>query len=1099
MNIYHHWKRMAHSVDERLKGRTKWLTLVASGFFVLMAQLYARDAKAQSLTIRADRQPLETVLKEVKKQSGYDVLYNPKVLSRQADPVTVNIIKASLQAALREIFKGQTKLEYLIDQKSILVKAKNITKQADPDQQETVKGHVTDSLGNPLAGVTVSVEGTGLKTITDQKGYYELSGARKGTEIRFTSIGYKPAISVVNRDRIDIVLSAQQSIIDEAIVMGYGTTSKRYSTGSIDKISAEDIERQPVSNPLATLAGRIPGLFITQQNGLPGSNFSVMIRGRNSIAQGNAPIYLIDGVPYGNENLAQNSMIFANSPFNAINPADIESIEVLKDADATAIYGSRGANGVILITTKKAKSSQTSLESNVYQGWGTVTKTMEMMNTEEYLAMRRRAFENDKVEPTESNAYDLLVWNNERNRDWTKFVVGNTAKTTNAQIKLNMGTESTRISWSNNYYKETTVLPTDNGLKRFNTTLSASHKSQKDIFLVDLLANYSKEDNKLIRQNSIMNNSFLQPNAPDPISENGDLNFREGGFKFANPLAVFRQGYDAITDRLTLHANPQYKITSSLKAKLDIGYNLMLYDEYSSVPIASQDPADNPTGSATKANSSLNTLIAEPQLLFNKVINKNHSIDAIIGATWQKSDIEKGRINGNGYTNDDFLRFMSTAVAANITTTNSIEKYRYQAIFARANYKYKNRYILNGALRRDGSSRFGKKQQYAIFGSIGGAWIFSEEQFMQSLRPVLSFGKIRGTYGVTGNDQIGNYQYLDIWNSPLRSYLGQLTLEPTRLPNPYYAWETNRKFNIAADLGFFNEKLLLTAEYYRNISDNQLLHNQLPTQTGFYSILENFAGKVENTGLELSINTNQINKPDFSWSTSLNLTIPRNKLLAFPGLESSNFVNTLVIGEPLSIQKGLVYKGIDPLKGIYTFEDKDGDGVFTNKDYVIIGYTDPKMYGGFQNNIRYKGITLDFLFQFVKQTGRHPIYSKGLSAGMIENAPKKLVSNSWEKEGDISQFQKYSQAYGEAFDAAFYASISELAFTNTTYIRLKNLSLSLAIPKQIVNKMKMKNWDVYFQAQNLLTISPLDSDPEVQSSVSLPPLRMITIGTKINF
>lgn len=1068
-------------------------------FFVLLtiSNLFA-TVSAQDITITVKNAPIKAVFNEIKKQSGYQFFYNNSDIIG-AKPVTANLKKANIKVVLDYCLKEQPFSYEIVDQ-TIVIKRKSsgvIDKITSFLKNLRITGKVLDEDGQALSGATVSVKGTDQLTVTNQQGNFNLENVTEGTLLLVSFMGYE-TLEVKAKDNIVIKLVKSISKLDEVQVIAYGTTTQRLSTGSVSTVRASDIEKQPVSNPLATLQGRVPGLVITQRNGLPGSNFSVQIRGQNSMQQGSEPFYIVDGVPYISENLAQNSLLFANSPLNNLSPSDIESIEILKDADATAIYGSRGANGVILITTKKAKAGNTTIDASFYSGFGKVTRSLDFMNTQQYIEMRYEAFKNDNVTPTTENAYDLLAWDNTRYTDWKRELTGETAKSTNAQIRLSGGSDLTKISFNTTYYKETTVFPGSFADKRITADLNASHRSKDNKFNFIIRAGYGSETSNLMRQNLASSTSLI-PNTPSVYDNTGKLNFSENGFSFTNPIARLMEKYGGVTDRLTTNTNISYKILPQLTLKTNMGYNFMQYDERALIPIASQDPTLDPTGTSVIANNRIKLLIVEPQLEYEINFGNKNKIQLLTGATWQTSKNTRTRTSGSGFTNDDFLNFISVSTAPTITTSNGFNQYNYQAVFARVNFSHNDKYIVNLTGRRDGSSRFGPDRQFANFGALGAAWIFTKEDFIAKQLQFLSFGKIRGSYGITGNDQIGDYQYLDSWKATSRSYMDQLSLEPTRLSNSAYGWEENKKFDAAIDLGFWKDRILFSANWYRNRSDNQLIFYTLPTQTGFYNILKNFPGKVQNAGWEFQANSTNVKSKSFTWSTSLNVTIARNKLLEFPGLEISSFSNNYVIGEPLNILRGYRYTGIDRETGIYGFEDKNGDNSYNSQDYYTIGSINPNYFGGFQNNFHYKGFELDFLFQFVKQKGRHPIYGNSLAAGFLNNSPKAYLDR-WQSPGDSSPYQKFTQQAGSpAYNAAFLMSSSDKVLTDASYIRLKNISLSYSFPLLLTQKLKLRTIRVFAQAQNLFTITNFMGDPETQNFQSLPPLKMITTGVQVQF
>jgi len=964
--------------------------------------------------------------------------------------------------------------------------------------QITVTGQVrSQSTGQPLAGATVSISGTTLSITTAENGTFTIRQVPPQGTLQISYTGYLTAIRPFSavKNTLDITLEDKDNALEEVkINAGYYSVKDKERTGTIVKIDAKTIANQPVSNPLAALQGRVAGLIITQRNGLPGSDFNVQLRGRSSIQSGTSPLYLIDGIPFPSETLAQNSAIFANSPLNTINPADIESIEILKDADATAIYGSRGANGVILITTKKGKEGGIAADFRLSGGIGSVTKTLELMNTQEYLQMRREAFVNDKVSPTNANAPDLLLWDNNRYQNFPELLTGGTSKTQNAQLRLSGGNNSTTYAFSTNYYRETTVFPGDNGLARKDASINLNHRSPNKKFNFNLSGSYGTSQNNLYATD-LTGSITTVPNAPIVYDGNGKLVWVDQGVSFVNPFAGLLRTNSFKGSRFNGNFVMGYQFIKGLEFKISTGINTNNINQTSLTPIAAQNPASSPTGFASFADNLVENFSVEPQVNYTLKTKSSGEISFLVGSTFQGTSSRGTFTSASGYTND--LLIGSIAGALTKDPTNTVSEYRYQAFFGRVNYNLHSKYLINLTGRRDGSSRFGPGRQFANFGAIGVAWVFSQEDFIKEKLGFLSFGKIRGSYGITGNDQISNYQYLDSY-LPTTAYGGQSGLFSTRLFNENYGWENNIKLEANLELGFINDRLRMNVGWFRNISDNQLVSYSLPGQTGFSSVLQNLDAKIENQGFEFEVNTVNFRTNQFNWSTSANVTIARNKLLAFPGLAASSYATTYFIGLPLNTVQGYQYTGISPQTGAYQFQDSNGDGLITIADYQKLGTSDPSFYGGISNTFQYKGLSLDVFFQFCKQKGTDPVYGSAALVGSRVNVPKVLIDR-WTPENPDAQYQAYSQASsGPINTSRLLIRTSSASFVDASFIRLKNLAISYSLPYQLISKIKIKSAKIFLQGQNLWTISPYKiTDPESQSITALPPLRMGTIGIQL--
>ncbi len=428
------------------------------------------------------------------------------------------------------------------------------------------------------------------------------------------------------------------------------------------------------------------------------------------------------------------------------------------------------------------------------------------------------------------------------------------------------------------------------------------------------------------------------------------------------------------------------------------------------------------------------------------------------------------------------------------TVTNVI--YKYNAGFGRLNYNLKDKYVFNANVRRDGSSRFGDKNKFHSFWSVGTAWIFSSENFIQRTLPVLSFGKLRGSYGTTGSDQIGDYSFYDLYSAVRYPYQGVTPLIPSGFFNPYLAWEETKKIEGGLDLGFFKDMILLNASFYYNRSSNQLLPYILPSVTGFSSIQDNFPATVQNSGWEFSLNTTIVKSKNFNWTSSMNLTIPRNKLISFPDLSISPYQYSKVIGQPIDITKVFHFIGINDTSGVYQFSNNKGMPT-TNPDFLadatIIIKKSPQFYGGIGNSFNYKAFQFEVFFQFTKQTGRNSIFQSTPPGVFGFNVNRQLL-NRWQNPGDKLPFQKFTQSYiSAANNAIYYLVQSDYGYTDASFIRFKNLSIAYQLPTRVIKKIRLSNCRIYAHGQNLLTITKHKGlDPENPGEITLPPLRVIT-------
>lgn len=972
-------------------------------------------------------------------------------------------------------------------------------------QTVTVAGRVTESSGNPLPGVTIMVKEASAKgTITGNDGSYTLAGVSMDAVLIFSFVGFKTEeIPVNGRTQLNVQLQEEATTLDEVVVnAGYYTVKDQLRTGSIARVTAKEIENQPVSNALSTVQGRIAGVNITQGGGTAGGGYEIQIRGMNSLRRvGNYPMYIIDGVPVRSET-ASNSLSAAVLPYteinplNTIHPNDIESIEILKDADATAIYGSRGANGVILVTTKKGRAGRkTTLSVNTSYGLSQVAGKMELMDTSQYLEMRRQAYANDGITEYPANAYDINgTWDQTRYTDWQDELIGRTATNSNVQVSLSGGNENTSFLISGSHNEQTTVFGRDFKYKTNNLSVNLNHRSDDSRFTLSASGLFSDQANNLIRSDITKQSLLLSPNAPALYKDDGSLNWENN--TFTNPVAAYESTYSNKGKTLNVNINAGYELFRSFYVKLNGGIDQQVFEETILSPNTTRNPAFGSTpanSSITKANQHRFSYLLEPQVNYKHAFN-GHETDILIGGTFQHRQASALGLYGQGFESNALIT--NVAAATNIWVDYDTETgYKYAALFGRINYQYKGKYILNLTGRRDGSSRFGTNNRFANFGAVGAAWLFATEDPFKTIR-WLSFGKIRASYGLTGSDAIGDYQYLDTYTVSSRSYGGIKAMYPSRLYNPYFSWEKTTKLEVALELGFMNNRIRLNTAWYRNQSGNQLVGIPLPRTTGFSSIQSNLPATVENKGLEFELNTNPVRTNRFNWNSDLNISFPKNKLVSFPGLEGSTYANQYVVGYPTSIVKVYNYEGIDPETGLYTFTDYNNDGnISSPDDNQVIKKIGARYYGGWSNQLSYKQWEFSFLFQFVNQVQKNHIASM-TRPGSLNNQPVEVL-NVWSQDNPRGQYMPYSSGTDAQKNQSHTRFVnSTAAVGDASFIRLKNIQLSYRLP---VNK-HIQDIRFYAQGQNVLTFTDyFGLDPEFILTGFLPPLKTWSFGIQFNF
>lgn len=1116
--------KLLHAILLRIKlegsiKRVKKLAMIAkmTAALILIATLHvSASSSAQTISYHKKNVPLENVFSSIKQQTGYVFIYSDKVIAK-AKPVTIDVKNVTVEKALQEALKGQP-LTFEIQGNTIVIseireEKKNAAAESLPSFLNTpssllppkVHGRVVDEKGEPVSGVSVSLKGGKTIGVTDNNGEFVLTNIDNNAILVFKAVSIETIeVKLNGRSELSLDAKTKVSLLDDVQMIAYGTTSRRLSTSSVEKIKGSDLLKQPVENPILGLEGRLPGLQITQTDGMAGGPVSVSIRGKSSLGASSEPLYIIDGVPFAhsltnitlsNGTSAQTLGGITNatagtSPFVSLNAEDIESIEVLKDADATAIYGSRGANGVILITTKKAKGQKTRIDLSFNYGRGQATRIPDMLNTQQYVAMRKEAFKNDGITPTAGNASDIMTWDTTRYVNWPKLLLGNTATSNDLQFRISGGGQQTQYSISSGYHKETPVVYGDMYDERWNVRANMNNRSADGKFLLALNTSYNVDNNNITTTGM---GQFINtiPNTPFPLDSAGNLIWADKGISFANPLSYLKKTFEGITESSISSINASYRFSKKLELKVDGGLNFLRLTQKSGNPASSQGPPTN-TGFISSAqffNQLRRNWIIEPQATYNTNLGKAKLL-VLIGGSFQEQYIEGTSTTATGYSNDALLG--TPGPASTKTVSSTYTKYRYTAMFGRLTYNLYNKYLINLSWRRDGSSRFGSDKQFGNFGAVGAGWIFTEEKFMKNLS-FLDYGKIRASYGITGNDRIGDYQYISTWGatSAALPYQGVSGLYPSSLANPDFAWERNRKSEIGLELGFFNDRLYVSADYYLNRTDNQLIGYSLPSQTGFTSVTANRNAIVQNTGLEFTVNSTNIKSGNFSWKSSFNISIPRNKLVAYPDFETSPYASVLAIGQPTTIRKFLAYQGIDSATGIYKL-----NGTNITTDRTQIRNLGQNLFGGLLNTLVYKNWSLDIFLQFVKQDGFNSILFQ--APGLRVNQPA-YVLNRWQNPGDMTDVQKYSTAGAAVTQYSYYANYSDARITDASFLRLKNVSLSYQFNKKQLKKLKMDNLRIFLQGQNLLTFTRYGvADPETRS-ITTAPLKMVAAGIQVSF
>lgn len=1056
-------------------------SMILLSFLCVSAKVNSQDLR---LSLRLNNVPISEVVKAIEKKSSFKFVINHDLFDADTR-VSVGAEMMPLKDILNKVLNGTGFSYKLLDDLIIITK----------EHRGVLTGIVLDEKEAPMPGVTVyAKEYPQTVTVTDKNGHFSLSLPKDVRTLLFSFIGYKTyEHTVVNINGIKITMSPETGNLDEIQVIGYGTTTRRLSTGSISSVTAKDLANQPVQNPLNALQGRIAGAQISGGN-LPGSNVNILIRGQNSINSGTIPLYIVDGVPFNvndgsypaGNSLNSNGPSGANgsvSPFSVINALDIERIDVLKDADATAIYGARGGNGVVLITTKKGQSGKMKVNANFYQGVGKVSRFADLLDPEEYYALRREAIANDGLVASASNAPDLVSWGTANNTDWQEKYQGGSAELTDAQLSLSGGNNNTRFLFSNGFHSETTIFPGDFRDSRISSRLNLDHSTNDKRFNMNLSVNYSYDQSKL-PSSDVSSSASLPPNFP---LYNPDGTLFWFGTTFTNPESSLMQTYSSKTNSLIVNSTFGYEVLPGLTVKTSVGYTNLSFDNTQALPIASKNPnVATPTNSAVFGDNNNASYIIEPQINYRRRIAKGN-LTVLVGSTFQRSAYRSDRITADGFSNPNLLS--TPAGASTYTVGSEATLYKYNSLFGRVNYEWDEKYLISANLRRDGSSRFGSDNAFGTFYSLAGSWIFSQENFIKDNLKVLSFGKLKASYGLTGNDQIQEYMYLSTFTpySGSYSYQGIGTLSPSGVNNTGIQWETNRKLDLAIDLGFFNNRLLLTADYYRNRSDNQLGYITLPAQSGTNAYTGNIPALLENSGFEFELNTTNIKGKSFQWRTSLNLTIPSNKLIEVS--PSYFYAATLRLGYPINQTLNYEFAGVNPANGAPSYINAAGQTVatpvFATDRTVVFSANPPEFYGGIGNDFSYKGFSLSFFLQFTK--GEGAVFPSAAPGVLGNGNVSSYWLDRWRSPGDVSNLPRATTT------ASIYSFLgtSSYRFGDVSSIQLNNVALSYTFNNEWVKKAKLSGLRIFMQGQNIYRWS--------KYQFGNGPQRVITAGLNLSF
>lgn len=954
-----------------------------------------------------------------------------------------------------------------------------------------ISGRVTSAGdGQALPGVNVLVKGTTNGVSTDANGNYSLTIPNGSATLLLTSIGIvTQEIAVGNRTVINVQMVEAINELSQVVVTGYNTTQRKDITGSIASISPEKFKDIPVTSLDQALQGQAAGVQVTQSSGTPGGGLTVRVRGNTSISANNRPLFIVDGVQIQNGALTTGYGGQNDNALALLNPNDIESIQILKDASAKAIYGSRAANGVVLITTKRGKANQkTTITADVQRGMTDVVKRPNLLNSSQLLELQREAVINAGQDPDKLGLITGVT--DGVNTNWLDMVLRKGIYQ-QYQISTQGGNERTRFYLSGNYRDEEGVL-IKNRFARMTGSMTIDHNATpklsfgSNITLSRALNNRVSGDNALdgVYSGATRSLPFYSPyNEQGQLYGPGEPNYP--GFPNFNPVAeALLPRLQVLTIKMLGGVYVQYELLQNLRfrSKASVDYNNITENIY--FPTSTQTGGFNQNlgqrGYGEYSTNLAATFTNTNTLTYNTILAEKHRFNALAGLEIIYRTNRASFVNGKIFPSDDFTYITSAGVVD--AGTSSLVNSGLFSTFGELRYDYKDKYLVQATARYDGSSRFGPSRQFGVFSSGSVAWRVSEEAFMTKYR-FLSDLKLRASYGFTGNEQIGEFQFLGRWGAT--TYSGSSGLGPASLANPNLQWERTREANIGLDASFFNGRLGVTFDAYDNLTDKLLFSQPIPLTSGFGSVQGNI-GKIANRGVELAINTVNIDRV-IRWSTDLNLSRNRNNVVElvtdeplFRGYQASGVAGTNVVtpGQPLGTFWGLKFLGVDPATGDAIYDDKNGDGRITPDDGQIIGNAQPELFGGLTNRVSYKGFDVTAFFQFsygnrtlnlTKQTS----VNTGSSLGFNQDID---ALKRWQKEGDITSVPRY------VFENTYNNYLSSRFLEDGSYLRLKNVTIGYNLDKKWISRVKLTGVRVFASATNLWTLSRYSgTDPELST------------------
>ena len=954
-----------------------------------------------------------------------------------------------------------------------------------------VRGTIVDSTSQqPVAGAQVLLVGTNRTTLTDASGGYRFTGVPAGSAtLRVQRIGFAQRTMTVSvsegETAVDVRLQPVVTTLSQVVVVGYGSSNRAEVTGALSTVSAEQIQRVPIAGLDAALQGKAAGVQVTQNAGNPGNGISVRIRGASSLTAGNQPLYVVDGTPIQTANLSQ--VGFGGQDLTAVtslNPDEIESITVLKDAASAGIYGSRGSNGVVLITTKRGIAGRNQINFSTYTGWQKAEKRLKLLNGQQYVAFMSEAATNDGFDPA-SQGFGIGV-DDQTNTDWQSQVF-RTAPVRDLNLGFRGGSGKARYYLSGSYFGQ-------DGVSIGSAYNRANGRANMDVDATDRLTistsiALSREVNyRVVGDNTIQgvvaNAIAEQPNVPVHTASGAFSTFDDGFLQYTNPVAIATYDYSpTTTQRALAGVEARYTLANWLQfTGRTSGDQLVLHERIwrSSLIV---DEAAGVNGDARSAYNTANRFLGEGFFTITPwATSSRGTLSATLGASTERNRTELNFIRGTGFSSPA-LHDVGSATTVTVYD-GSRNGYNLVSYFARTNLSVAERYLASASLRTDGSSRFGPNNRYGVFPAISLGWVLTQEPILSPLARLGSI-KLRGSYGLTGNQGIGNNAYRATFGTS--NYGKAPGIAPSTLANPNLKWEQTRERDLGFDWTMLDGRIGLAGDYYAKKTSNLLVSRPVTATSGFTSFTDN-VGNVENKGIELELTSENIRGSrfgGFSWQTTFNYSMNKNKVTAlyggqpiYSGIDNANSVR---IGQPIGEFYLIRFKGVDPATGDAIFDDVNGDGVVTSDDRVEAGNPQPTHWGGFTNTFTLGSFDLRGALQF---SGGNKIYN-GIRAfaddgGCFRDNKFVDVLRRWQKPGDITDVPRASW---DCLSGANLTSTRRLEPGG--YARLQELTLGFKAPASFGRAMRMQNARVYVSGRNLHTWTKFSGyNPDVNSNGS---------------